>query len=706
MLHPRCACRLPRCMNRNSVLGFIACLTLLAAPAVAAEPSADSRLFHKPGLIYFWALNDACTDAKIDAMIDAFAKGCVSAVCLHPRSGLLKPYGGQAWFDFIQRTVDRCAARGLDVWLYDEDPFPSGNCGGWVTMEHPEYRAMAIHRVVPVEAPERKGLYCFAPGTLLWCGWVNEESGKTIDLTARVGLVRRRWIKLDPWDSRNYYPATPLYPCVRAWTKDPEYAVETGEAPPGFKLLAFVAQPAGSEQWPDEPDRLNAEATRLFLERTHERYAAVVGDRFGKQIKAIFSDEPKYDGTFPWTRAMFAAFKRQFGYDLPPRLWQLFAPTTDPQSMLTRLDYRQWCGERFRSAWLDPISQWCKDHRLALVGHISPEDDPVQQNQCLSNLFPAFRSFAVPGFDLIIPAVGDHKNPLINIGVLSATSAAQQLDKPGVLNEVLACSGLDFTAKQAGRILRWELMMGVTTPVVHCAYNSTEGLRLIDAPPDFGPESSRWEEMVKLGRELGQLQDVVRDVRQIAPVAILWPIRSFAVQPPTDFRADSPLRNELVRVIQQCLDRQVGVHLLDEADLWRSTVVDRELRLGKARYSHVILAGCSVVHENTIVKLRSATQAGVTVLRVGRGPQWQQNQASVEPMRLDWCPGGEAAEVVGRLPRLVDLGPDGTDIRCTAWQHGDRCTRLLMNLGNKPVDVTIGRKQSVLTPGEVAVLSE
>jgi hypothetical protein len=29
-----------------------------------------------------------------------------------------------------------------------------------------------------------------------------------------------------------------------------------------------------------------------------------------------------------------------------------------------------------------------------------------------------------------------------------------------------------------------------------------------------------------------------------------------------------------------------------------------------------------------------------------------------------------------------------------------------MNLGNKPVDVTIGRKQSVLTPGEVSVLSE
>ena len=107
-------------------------------------------------------------------MIDGFAKGGVAAVCLHPRPGLLKPYGGQAWFEFIRRTVDRCAARGLDVWLYDEDPFPSGGAGGRITMEHPEYRAMAIHRIEPAAAPERKGLYCFAPGTLLWCGLVNE----------------------------------------------------------------------------------------------------------------------------------------------------------------------------------------------------------------------------------------------------------------------------------------------------------------------------------------------------------------------------------------------------------------------------------------------------------------------------------------------------------------------------------------------------
>ena len=147
-----------------------------------------------------------------------------------------------------------------------------------------------------------------------------------------------------------------------------------------------------------------------------------------------------------------------------------------------------------------------------------------------------------------------------------------------------------------------------------------------------------------------------------------------------DFTAASPLRDEFVGVVRMCLDRQVGVHFLDEADLWRSQLVGGELRLGKARYSRVLLAACPVVHANTLAKLRVAAEAGVRVMRIGPGPQWQETKTSVEPARLDWCAGGDAATVVRQLPRLVDLKPDGADIRCTAWQRDNRSVRLLDEL--------------------------
>lgn len=668
------------------------------------------RLFHEPGLNYFWALNDECSDETMDSFIDAFVAGDTAAVSLHPRPGMLKPYGGDEWFEFVQRTVERCAERGLGVWLYDEDPYPSGNAGGLVTRQRPDLRARAIRRYEARPATESHDLYVFpAKGPLLWCGLVNETTGETRDLTSRVGVVRRKWLELNPWDSRYYYPATPLYTCPRAWTYEVEYAITCADVPEGFSLLGFAAEELLGDEgdaWGELPDLLNPESTRLFLALTHERYLSTVGRHFGKTIRAIFTDEPKYFGTFPWTDGLAEDFRRQFGYDLIPRLWHLFSQSCEPRPMLTRLHYRQWLGERFLKAWLRPVAAWCRRHGLALVGHISPEDDPVQQATTVTNLFPCHRHFAIPGIDLIVPAVGDHRHPLLNIGVVSAVSAAQQLSKPGVLSESLGASGLDFTVEEAGRILRWQLMMGVTTHVVHCAHNSVEGLRLIEAPPDFGPRSSRWEGTVALGRELADTQKHIRDATQIAPVAILWPVRTFAALPVAEFTADSPLRDELMELLRQCLDRQVGTHFLDEADLWRARVTRGTARLGRARYTHVLIPSCLVLHRRTIDALRQLKKRGVKVVLAGQAPSWVQTDSSLTVARMKWCPQMGPSDAVAGLPRVAELDGKTQDLRCTAWKRGRKVVHLLMNLSRRKRAVSWHGQPLRLAPGELQVLED
>jgi hypothetical protein len=73
------------------------------------------RAFPPEGLSWFWFLNDACDEAHIGRQIAEFAQVGCGAVCLHPRPGLLLPYGGDEWFDFIRRTARRCADAGLDL---------------------------------------------------------------------------------------------------------------------------------------------------------------------------------------------------------------------------------------------------------------------------------------------------------------------------------------------------------------------------------------------------------------------------------------------------------------------------------------------------------------------------------------------------------------------------------------------------------------
>ncbi|HEY3324716.1 MAG TPA: glycosyl hydrolase [Planctomycetota bacterium] len=662
------------------------------------------ELWHKKGLIYFWCLNDKCDLRSAEKQIDAFAAGNVAAVCLHPRAGLLLPYGGDDWFSFIRHVVDCCARRNLDVWLYDEDPFPSGGAGGRITAENPEYAARAIEQF-HASAPDTDGLFCFPAGKLLWCAVVDAHDETIADLTGNVGMVRRKWTVLDPWDSRWYYPATPLYNCPRAWTGSPEFAVRVPALRRGERVVSFVARPCETGgDWGGVPDTLNPEVTRLFIKLTHERYAAELKPHFGKTIKAIFTDEPKYFGQRPWTPDLFADFARQNGYDLRPRLVNLFSADDTARSLQTRLDYRHWCGQRFANAWLKPVAEWCHQHELHLVGHISPEDDPVQQSASLTNLFPLFQFFDIPGLDLIIPAVGDHAHPLLNIGVIAARSAADQQGKPGVMSEDLGCSGLEMTAQHAERILLWHALMGVTTPVIHGAFSSSEGNRLIEAPPDFGPQSARWKGMCELSAGLEEVQEVVRGSQQVAPVACLWPIRSFNAQNVNWQPEPGGMRGNLTDLLTACLDNQVGVHLLDEADLWHAQIFGPSLRVGRAEYTHVLIPSTLLLHQRTLQKLDAAQKSGIAVIRVGDAFRWIHTDSAVVENTDQCSPPKPIEEATAELPKLLELRGEGADVRCTAWSRDGKTTRLLMNLRQEPTTLSVNGELVQLLPGKVVIL--
>ncbi|MCX6983581.1 MAG: hypothetical protein NT118_02360, partial [Lentisphaerae bacterium] len=215
---------------------------------------------------------------------------------------------------------------------------------------------------------------------------------------------------LKNWDSRWYYPATPLYVSDRAMADVPEYAIKTGSIPDKQILVAFTVEAVPNSKWNFNADTLNPKATEKFIEYTHEKYFQCVGDMFGKEITAIFTDEAKYYGETPWTPGLFEDFQEDYVYDLKLRLFDLFSDIETPESIRTKLNYREWCGRRFEQAWLKPISTWCKKHKLKLVGHMSPEDDHVAQALTLSNLMPLQKHLSLAGLDLIIPAVGDTKH--------------------------------------------------------------------------------------------------------------------------------------------------------------------------------------------------------------------------------------------------------------------------------------------------------
>lgn len=665
--------------------------------------------FPPSGINYFWFLNDYCDDAAIDRQIAGFHRERVAAVCLHPRDGLLLPYGSTDWFAFVRRTAEKLAAKGIEVWIYDEDPYPSGNAGGRLALDHPELIAKTIvmHKAVP-EAIDAHGLWCFpAKGSLLLCGLFSEEQTTlNLDLTERVGMVRRTWEELKGWDSRFYYPATPLYICDRAMANNPEYAVQAGKVPAGQVLVAFTVENTPCERWNYYVDSLNPQATAKFIEYTHEKYRRHVGDMFGKEITAIFTDEAKYHSYTPWTPGLAEDFQACYGYDLKPRLFELFSDVLTNRGMLTRLNYREWCGNRFEQAWLKPVAAWCRKHNLAMIGHLSPEEDPVSQAGAISNLMPLQKHFSLAGLDLIIPAVGDSRHPLLNIGIVSAVSAAQQQQMPGVMSESLACSGRDFTVAGIRRILNWQTVMGMTTPVVHGAFHSLRAEREYECPPDFSPSSRFGDALAQLHTELAPIQDMLISATQLAPVAVLWPIKSFQLFNRPWQAECGGLRAELTDLILACLEAQVGVHLLDEADLLCGKVTDGSLTIGNASYTHIIIPGSTVWKQATWDLLVQEDGRGFKVYQYGTRPKYLEAPADIRETGENSFAELSAGDIKTKLPRLLQLqAADAGNIRVSGWRKDNDRFFLLCQLAEGFQEAVVNSEKLQLSNQNITIMS-
>ncbi len=661
--------------------------------------------------MWFWFLNE-CTDrAQLLRQLDAMEKAGAQAAVLHPREGLLVPHGGDDWWDLIRWLVDQCLARGIQPWVYDEDPYPSGNAGGRLIAEHPEWQMRQIERHQAAADLKPDEVFLFPMGKLCWAGLVPPvgSDAQPIDLTTRVGTMRRVW-DYAPWDSRWYYPTTPRYPCDRAVTHLAEWSLRVPEIPTGWKLVAFVARRfAESNNFGGYVDTLNRAATEAFIAEGYARQQQVLGAKFGREVPAMFTDEPKLFTAYPYTPGLFERFEETFGYDLRPRLEHLFTTEQHPQVWRTRMHFRRWTGRLFEENWVKPIGDWCKKNGIIWTGHISPEDDPIQQALCLGNLMPLQRHFGLAGLDLIIPAVGDRANKIINVGHLQAVSAAQQQNLPGVMSETLGASGFDLTGRESARILAWQVASGVGTIVIHGVFVSMLGLRRYDAPPDFSPDSERWPGVVAADHGLRPFMDIVNRNTQHAPVAVLWPIRDYQAMSVSWEHDDVGPRKQLTDLLQACLEHQVGIHLLDEDDLADVVLENGQAKLGLARYTHVVLPPLQLLSAQTVALLGQFQQAGVKVTALGAGPVLVDSAQGLVAVESEPWPRVQPLSVdqwvQSALPQVAPLQSDAApQLRATRWVGQNADVLLLMNLGPRAASAQVEGTAVELADGELIAL--
>lgn len=239
-------------------------------------------------------------------------------------------------------------------------------------------------------------------------------------------------------------------------------------------------------------DTLNPQAIQKFIEETHEKYYALLGPEFGTTVPSIFTDEPQFahksrlttstgeeDLFLPWTATFASSFLEQYGYDIldhiPRILWDIqdktasqcqeHEPVAQPPSSAARYHFHDHVCERFVSAFMDTVATWCREKKIALIGHMMHEPTLLSQTKALGEAMRCYRNLDMPGVDMLCDAYEYNT-------VKQATSVARQNGSRGVMSEIYGVTNwtFDFAGhKGAGD---WQAALGITFRVHHLTWVS------------------------------------------------------------------------------------------------------------------------------------------------------------------------------------------------------------------------------------------
>jgi hypothetical protein len=646
-------------------------------------------------------LNDGSTIAEKLAYMRACRAGGIRSLALHPRAGNLIPYASSEWFEMVRAIVAEAGRLDMKIWLYDEDPFPSGAAGGMVTLQRPDLRARNLVRLSKPKDIKVGDLWLISPLRILWAGLVPVKKVQPAkDLTHLVGLVRCDWF-FTGWDSRYYYETSECFPCERGSAISPRSAMRVPEIPAGYELIALAVDFPGAEgSWNDLPDLLNPETFDLFCSLTLEPYRKHVGRHFGKRIPGIFTDEAKPHGNVPITDDLFASFKAGAGYDISPRLYQLFCDPLNEEYMETRIAYRRWVGERFLDAFVRPYARYCRQYNLLLVGHFSPEDDPIHEAHSIVSVMPIMKEQGMPGTDVIVPGVGHSNAPALNVGSLRASSVRSQNGHRYCMSESLALAEWSVTSQQVRHLLAWQKVLGIDRFFPHGCFQTIEGVTRFEAPPGYGPESSIFPGYGQVEAWLDGCEKQMDGAAEVAEVAILNPITTYLAQGVGASLSEvEELRSAFWKISVNCLRTQVGFHFADEPDLAKAKSRKGLLQIGQWSYSTLLVPMIEIIPQPVLNTLQQAVKNGVRVVWFGGGPKRVFDLRN----RLRYLPAkGLPGQVVTsaqpseawlrrNLPRQVILsGTDRSDCYVRRFKSVRGSVQLFaVNVGKKDLAVSI-----------------
>jgi hypothetical protein len=622
-------------------------------------PTWNPNLMADPPAIFrgapFWSWNGKLDKDRLQRQLRNYNQMGIGGATVHVRTGLTTPYLGDEFMGHVKDVADEAKRLGMLIWLYDEDRWPSGYAGGLVTENHDfrcrqllmtcrrpetgEARPHRVHHSQPQPVTERSFVAAWT---------MRFADGKLTD-----------WRRIAENDNPGegevaYYAYIEVAPDV-TWFNNQQYA-----------------------------NLLDPEATRRFIETTHERYADLLGDRFGSQVPSIFTDEPLYIGMdrphawndrcdlrTAWVDDLPQTYAEQFGADLMDTFPAVMFDAADGSSAQARLRFHDHHAQRFSDGFAAVIGQWCETHGIALTGHMMEEQTPARQTCWSGEVMRSLHHFQLPGIDMLF-------DNLEFTTAKQAQSVARQNGRPGTMSELYGVTNWDFPFAGHLRQGNWQAALGVIVRVHHLTWYSMAGEAKRDYPASIGGHMPWHGEYEAVEDHFARLAVALQTGRPLCRVALLHPIEShWVANGPTDVNTDQQamIEDGFVDSLTGMLEGQIDVDLVAESlmPLHAEQADAPRLTVGKMAYDVLVIPPVVTIRSTTLDRIDKFTAGGGTVIMLGDAPRLvdgvANERAVVASQSWTQCSGSQRALLTALAPwREIELTKEGSRVIGPVYQ--------------------------------------
>ena len=286
--------------------------------------------------VVFWSWNNLLDRTELIRQIQEMHDKQLGGFIIHARTGLKTPYLGEEWFECVEACLKKARELELNVWIYDENGWPSGFVGGKL-LENYDFRAR----------------------------FLTYKVNKNFDENAYAVYV-----------CRNGMPVL---------VSGQILGVEE------YHTIYLNVSPANT-------DILNPDVVDAFIKETHEKYFERFRDSFGRELVGFFTDEPQYyRNETPFTPLLEKDYFSRYGMDVREGLIYLFHDS--PEGYLFKTRYYGLLAEYYNLNYYKKINDWCESHNCRLTGHSIEEHKLFMQMWGGAGVMPSYRYEQVPAID-------------------------------------------------------------------------------------------------------------------------------------------------------------------------------------------------------------------------------------------------------------------------------------------------------------------